>query len=34
MDEIGSIDVDTPLDLAWAEFVIQRGLDRRGGITR
>lgn len=31
MDEIGSIDVDTPLDLAWAQFVLQRGLDRAGG---
>lgn len=31
MDEIGSIDVDTPLDLAWAEFVLQRGLDPRRG---
>lgn len=31
MGEICSIDVDTPLDLAWAEFVIQRGLDSRRG---
>lgn len=31
MDEIGSIDVDTPLDLAWAEFVLERGIDKRRG---
>jgi CMP-N-acetylneuraminic acid synthetase len=29
MDDIASLDVDTPVDLAWAEFVLQRGLDRR-----
>ena len=34
MDDIGSIDVDTPLDLAWAQFVIERGLDHQGGMTR
>lgn len=29
MDDVASIDVDTPLDLAWAEFVLSRGLQTR-----
>lgn len=28
MDALSSIDIDTPLDLAWAEFLLQRGLVR------
>lgn len=26
MDEMRSVDIDTPLDLAWAEFILQRGM--------
>jgi CMP-N-acetylneuraminic acid synthetase len=29
MDEVRSVDIDTPLDLAWAEFVLQHGLAAR-----
>lgn len=30
MDELHSVDVDTPLDLAWAEFLLQRGSTPQG----
>jgi CMP-N-acetylneuraminic acid synthetase len=26
MDEVASTDIDTPIDLAWAEFLVARGL--------
>jgi CMP-N-acetylneuraminic acid synthetase len=28
MEELRSLDIDTPLDLAWAEFLLERGLVR------
>lgn len=29
MDELHAVDIDTPLDLAWAEFLLQRGMVTR-----
>jgi len=34
MDELRSLDVDTPRDLAWAEFLLERGLVRLEEDTR
>jgi CMP-N-acetylneuraminic acid synthetase len=31
MSEAASVDIDTPLDLAWAEFLLARGMQEGGG---
>jgi CMP-N-acetylneuraminic acid synthetase len=31
MDEVAAVDIDTPLDLEWARFLIERGLAKPGG---